>query len=384
MGLREDHQRECTRCDLCLERCAAYDDEMVIDLLYSYLDGGGLDEGLDLSLCHMCGQCADVCPEGLGLIGLVREARGRWYREDGASPAACHSDPRNPDNIFATFGSITPGPDLKAGPAPVAYMPGCYAQYVHPYIAVATAKLLEMADVDHWVQADREGVSACCGLVSAGAGDPGVVAMNAERNVRSLKDNGTETLVCTCPVCTKAFKLVYVNMMGDHGVEVKHISQYLLGLVEQGKLIPKGVKRARVYYHDPCHLSLGLGIHEEPRELLRSIPGVELVNPSREGSTCCGFSGGVRMTHPSRSIDIARSEIDRLKDVDVIVTCCSGCEQNLIEASLEAGVKVVDIAEFLLLAMGEEMPRDDVTMVRTLNMAYGKAIEGYEPPTRNV
>jgi len=384
MGLREDHERDCTQCGLCLEGCPAYDDEGMIDLLYAYLDGGDLDDDLDLSLCHVCGRCADACPEGLGLIGLIREARGRLYREEGASPAACHTDPRDPNNIFATFEAVSPTPDLERGPAPVAYVPGCYAQHVHPYITEATTKLLEMAGVDHWVHADRDGVSACCGLVAAGAGEPGVVAMNAERNVRTLKENGTGTLVCTCPVCTKAYKLAYVNMMGEHGMEVKHISQYLLELVKEGKLVPQGIEGMKVYYHDPCHLSLGLGIHEEPRKLLRSIPGVELVNPSREGSTCCGFSGGVRMTHPSRSIDIARSEIDRLEDVDVIVTCCSGCEQNLIEASLEARVRVVDIAEFLLLAMGEEVPRDDVTMVRTLNMAYGKAIEGYEPPARNV
>jgi len=89
------------------------------------------------------------------------------------------------------------------------------------------------------------------------------------------------------------------------------------------------------------------------------------------------------MNHPSLSIAIARKEIEHVgnDDVDLIITNYAGCEQNLIEASVNSDVKVMDMGEFILLAMGEEISPDDEVMVRRLNRVYSKAINGYEIPS---
>lgn len=379
----DSHRDACTDCGSCLEVCQVYDDAGMLNKLYEYIEGGELPVELDLTLCFVCGRCADACSQNFGIIQLMRAARERWFSENGPSPSACHSNPDFTDNIFSTFEKEVPSPEFKDGMAPIAYRPGCYAVNVHPYISIAATRILDLAGVDYWVQVDREGVSRCCGMITAGLGDPSVMTSKAESNVQELKDKGTELLVCSCPVCAKAFKFAYKNILRDHGIEVIHTSQLLLSLIQDGKLKFKGFDGIRVYYHDPCHLSLGLGVRDEPRKVLQSIPGVELLNPTMEGSTCCAFSGGVRMNHPSLSLDIAREEIERLEcdHVDVIITNCAGCEQNLIEASIDKDVDVMDLGEFILLALGEDISRDDDAMVKRLNRAYSKAIDGYETPS---
>ena len=84
----------------------------------------------------------------------------------------------------------------------------------------------------------------------------------------------------------KTFKFAYKKLLVDHGIEVIHISLWILNLIQDDKLDLKGFDGVRVYHHGPCHLSLGLGVRYEPRKNLQSIPGVELVNPIVEGPTC--------------------------------------------------------------------------------------------------
>jgi hypothetical protein len=182
-------------------------------------------------------------------------------------------------------------------------------------------------------------------------------------------------VVTSCPGCFMALSKVYPSMFGELGFEVVQASQLLGELVKKGALQPGDGAGGRVFYHDPCHLTRGLGIYQEPRDLLEKVPGTELMNPCPEGSACCGFGGGVRLSHPIESIEISRREHQQVsaKGGDIIVTNCAGCRQNLIEGRPGDGLKVFDLAEYLLLSLGESVPRDDQAMIDLVNEAYTRA-----------
>ena len=137
-----------------------------------------------------------------------------------------------------------------------------------------------------------------------------------------------------------------------------------------------------MFYHDPCHLTRGSGIYVEPRKLLDTMEGTDLMNPEPSDSTCCGFGGGVRMNHPSESISISRREHEEVqrRGAKAIITNCAGCRQNLLEGRPEEGGMVYDLAEYLLLSMGESVPRDDESLIELVNATYEKGMRGYRRP----
>jgi Fe-S oxidoreductase len=168
-------------------------------------------------------------------------------------------------------------------------------------------------------------------------------------------------------------------MFGELGFEVMQVSQYLELLLKDGKLSPEALPNHRVFYHDPCHLTRGMGVYKEARNVLEKVHGTELANRTPETSACCGFGGGVRVNYPSESLSVA---LDRFRAAeklgcDVIITNCGGCMQNLVEAGKDEKIKVFDLAEYLCLACGIKIEREDEKMLEFVNKAYRLCISGY-------
>lgn len=129
-----------------------------------------------------------------------------------------------------------------------------------------------------------------------------------------------------------------------------------------------------------------MGVHQEARDVLESIEGTELANKTPENSACCGFGGGVRVNYPSESLVVASDRYMAAKELgcDIIVTNCGGCMQNLIEAGKEVTeaekeekIKIFDLAEYLSLACGIEIKREDSRMVELVNRAYRLCVSDY-------
>ncbi|MDH4123721.1 MAG: heterodisulfide reductase-related iron-sulfur binding cluster, partial [Thermoplasmata archaeon] len=105
-----------------------------------------------------------------------------------------------------------------------------------------------------------------------------------------------------------------------------------------------------------CHLGRHSGIYDAPREILNSIPGIELVEMrnNRERARCCGAGAGVKTANPAVSIEIAKKRIEEACDTgaEILISACPFCEQNLSEAARVSGkpLKVIDISELLLQA----------------------------------
>jgi Fe-S oxidoreductase len=171
-------------------------------------------------------------------------------------------------------------------------------------------------------------------------------------------------VVTTCPHCFNSLK----NEYPDFGlkVEVVHHSDYLLGLLAEGKLSPQNPVSGRVVYHDSCYLGRYNGVYDAPREILKRIPGVELVEPeywTKQRGLCCG-AGGAQMWMEEQNKDRVNVKrtlqlIDALgppagageAEGKTIASACPFCMTMLTDGikskSLEDRVKQLDVAELL-------------------------------------
>lgn len=379
MNIVEEHREKCTQCRQCFEVCPRYDDFSLLDRLYRYLDGSSNIDPESLLRCLTCGLCVSACPEELGIKPLISPARQKWVSENGLTDRQTIVDPEAENNIFKKIAEMDEIPEHRSGPGSVVYFPGCAGTYINKCMAQASVALLEKAGINYTV---LSGLEYCCGAVSAGTGDSGPIRRHGQQNIDEVRRRGAKILITACPGCFRAFKDIYPRMFGELDFEVLQVSQYLARLLKEGKLIPETTLKHRAFYHDPCHLTRGMGVYREARNVLENIPGTELSNKTPENSACCGFGGGVRVNYSSESLSVAsdRYRVAEKLGCDVIITNCGGCMQNLIEAGKDGKTKVFDLAEYLALACGVKIRREDQKMSEFVNRAYSLCISDYKEP----
>jgi Fe-S oxidoreductase len=241
--------------------------------------------------------------------------------------------------------------------APVLYWVGCAASYDDraKKIARATAKLLKAAGVEFAILGQEEN---CTGDPARRAGNEFLFATLAEGNAATLngykEQGGARTVVTTCPHCFNTLKNEYPDFGAK--LEVVHHTDFLLGLLAEKKLNPRKPVQGRVVYHDSCYLGRYNGIYDPPREILRRIAGVELVEPeywTKQRGLCCG-AGGAQMFMEEQNTD--RVNVKRtLQLLDTgaktIASACPFCMTMLTDGikskNLEEKVKQLDVAELL-------------------------------------
>jgi Fe-S oxidoreductase len=155
----------------------------------------------------------------------------------------------------------------------------------------AVAELLHVAGVEFMVLGEGE---TCTGDPARRAGNEFLFQMQAMQNVEMLNEIKAKKIVVTCPHCLNTIGREYPDLDGHY--EVVHHTQLLATLLQQKKLVPVKSVDEKVTYHDPCYLGRHNKIYTPPRELVQSIPGVNLVEMERtlQKSFCCG-AGGARM-----------------------------------------------------------------------------------------
>ena len=180
---------------------------------------------------------------------------------------------------------------------------------------------------------------------------------NAREVYKKLKSLGVRRIIGIVPSCTYTLRNLIPDCVEGYDLEIRHWSEVVLENIESKQLrLPEEVK---VTYHDPCLLSRYLEIIEQPREILRAIKGVELVEPewSRgEWTTCCGGGVGFEAVFPELSRILAVNRIKELTETgaEIIVTQCPGCIMRLKRALEELkidGVKVLDLSQIVAIAM---------------------------------
>ncbi|HEY5672032.1 MAG TPA: (Fe-S)-binding protein, partial [Anaerolineales bacterium] len=241
------------------------------------------------------------------------------------------------------------------------YFVGCTPSYDPrvQQVARSLARLMAKADVDFGILGEEE---SCCGSEVRRLGEAGLFEMMVEENQELLKSLGIHKMVTTSPHCFNVFK----NDYPKNGMQVEHYTQLLSGLVDQdsgtarGHLSFTGSVDAKVTYHDPCYLGKHNHIFEEPRKVLLSIPGLQLVemDRSREKSLCCEGGGGrmwLEGTNPG--VRLAQSRIKEALETgaEILATACPFCLLTLEEAvkhlNAEDKIRVMDIAEIAAQAL---------------------------------
>jgi Fe-S oxidoreductase len=379
MDIVKEHREKCTYCGKCLEVCPRYDDQGLIEDLCRYLEGSSDIDSGSLLRCLTCGLCTCACPQGLGIKPLISPARLKWVNDNGLTDRQTIVDPDAQNNLFKKIAEMDEIPVYKDGPGSVVYFPGCAGTCINTSMAKAAVALLEKAGVDYTV---LSGIEYCCGAVSLGAGDPGPIRRHGQHNIEEIRKRGANILITACPGCFRAFKDIYPKMFGKLDFQVMQVSQYLEFLLRGGKLIPEAALSHRVFYHDPCHLTRRMGVYREARNVLEMVRDTELANRTPETSACCGFGGGVRVNYPSESLAVASDRFRAAERLgcDIIITNCGGCMQNLVEAGRDEKIKVFDLAEYLSLACGIKIEREDRKMLELVNRAYRLCISGYSEP----
>jgi len=256
--------------------------------------------------------------------------------------------------------------DLTKEPAEVVFHAGCRLSYDEELrqIARTAVSIFKNAGVDIGIMGKDEN---CCGGRAYDIGYRGEFTKYAENNIEAWATAGIKTVVTSCSDCYYAFKRLYPDVGSKF--EVLHTVEFLNRLIKEGKIKFSKTIPLTVTYHDPCHLGRRdndrvyvpgkaiMGVYEPPREILRSIPGVELVEMYRikEYAWCCGAGGGVREAYPDFSMWTAEERIEEAKvtGADAIVSACPWCERNFIDAVNSMGdkMKVLDVIELVQQAI---------------------------------
>jgi Fe-S oxidoreductase len=183
---------------------------------------------------------------------------------------------------------------------------------------------------------------------------------HAGRIIEKIKATGAKELVTPCAGCYKTFKNIYPKV-GDLGLEVYHSVHYLEKLIREGRIRFKGDLEKKVTYHDPCDLGRAMKVFDEPRNILKAVPGLNFVEMDRNRlqARCCGGGGGVQANNPEMATDMAA---ERVRDAlavgaEIIVSGCAACKDNLkkgakaIPKDERGKIKVMDITEMVAKAM---------------------------------
>jgi Fe-S oxidoreductase len=313
--------------------------------------------------CTTCGNCPRQCPRGVAIIEAGVSLR-RIATEYGVFPTSVNpvraisaslTGEGNPLNeTRKTRANWAEGLSVKAFTEgmEILYFPGCYLCYDPRLkkVARATADILNRAGVDFGILGSREN---CCGESIRKTGDEVLFKRLARENIKTFIDNGVKKILVSSPHCYHTFKNEYPEFRVNF--EVVHISAYLLEFINNGRLDLTKDYGKKVTYHDPCYLGRHNGKYDEPRKLLKKIPGLELIEmaDSMENSLCCGGGGGrIWMETPKgeRFSDI-RIEQAVGAGAGVLATSCPYCithfeESRLTQEDPEA-IEIKDITEIL-------------------------------------
>ena len=346
--------------------------------------------------CQMCGACDTSCKYSMDmeLTEPINEIRIGCVESGHTIPALDKAV-----NNMRKLGTMVPGAKGKRGDwaaglgikdatkekVDVLYFVGCQTSYNKDMwkIAKAAAKILQKAGVNFGILGEHE---TCCGVHAYETGYKQDFLDQAKKNLDMINKSGVKTIITTCAQGYYTFKVLYEKFNLKGNLEVLHITEYLAQLIQEGKLKPKKKLDMTVTYHDPCHLGrMGepyihwngkevideirtfdppkeyrrgtYGVYEPPRDILKSIHGLRLVEMDRikEYAWCCGAGGGVNESNPEFSMWTA---LERIKEAEgtgatAIATACPWCIKNLNVAISQKGssLKVYDVIELLEKAL---------------------------------
>lgn len=311
--------------------------------------------------CTTCGRCPMLCPRDVRQIDDMVALR-RLATKYGVYPApvkpirTVNAGLQNQGNPFneerakrADWAKDLKLKEFNEG-TEYLYFTDCYLCYDPRLkrVARATAEILKFAQCDFGILGEKEN---CCGENIRKTGNEELFRRLAKENIKTFIDRGVKKIIVSSPHCYHTFKNEYTEF--SVRFDVLHITQFLFALLNEGKLEIKKEYRKKVVYHDPCYLGRHNGIFDEPRKILMSIPGIELIEfpESREMSLCCGMGGGRVWMETPKDERFSNIRITQAIDLgaEEIVTSCPYCitalEDSRVVLNKAEVLEVKDITE---------------------------------------
>ena len=346
--------------------------------------------------CTSCATCTYVCQNNLPIHDRWGEMKGLAVQaQDSAggvlgfgfrpplSLLMIKKNLRNTGNIFGEPEAgrtawLPEGITFKEE-GEFAYFAGCGPLYQSPNTSENVARILDRAGMEFVFLGPDE---HCCAAPMLSSGQLDMAEELIRHNVQELRQRGVKTLMHACATCWYVFEKKYPQWTQELGLpwemENLHIVQVVHGLLRQGSIEFTTPVEARVTWHDPCHIGREGGIYDPPREVLRAIPGLELVEMEhhRENGLCCS-TPPLRMRHPEWSDTIAGARVGEAEQAkaEIMTTGCTPCEFMFHIGADNAGLdlRVNNITDLVVEAMGMEAHEEqaDQIMLSRWNMMKG-------------
>ncbi|MGR3309141.1 MAG: (Fe-S)-binding protein [Candidatus Brocadiales bacterium] len=354
----KEHIYSCKKCLRCAHICpSGVDYELIIQAM---LDGIAKNMGIPLlpkiifryflprrKLFDLLIKGASICQKFIPgkRRGHMRHLPLLFYGKRWIPPLA----PRTALQMFKQY------PKLQNPKMRVAFFTGCLINYIYPDIAEAVVDVLNRLNIEVVVPADQ----LCCGIPARSLGDSAAARTLAERNKDVFKSTKVDAIVSACATCTQTLKKDYTHLLGaswqSTAEKIYDISEFLEKFTNYETKIPSRVKgkvRAKVTYHDPCHLYWVQNISREPRNVLkRSANYVKMENAER----CCGGGGVFNLIHYDLSLKINERKMKSIEETgaDIVATNCPGCIMQIADgmAARNMPKKTLHTIQVLQMAM---------------------------------
>ncbi len=213
--------------------------------------------------------------------------------------------------------------------------------------------LLDSAGIDFTILGGEEW---CCGFPLIGAGVPEKAQELMRHNQEKVKTLGAKTIVFSCPSCYQTWRKT-----NDTDLEFLHSTEFIERLIKNGALKLREVNTL-VTYHDPCDLGRNCGVYDAPRQIIKSIPGLTLVEleNNRAKSVCCGGGGNLEMVDSALSETMAQRKIEEIQrtGAKTVVTSCQQCVRTIKSRARrqKINLNVLDVTELVLKAVSNDIP----------------------------
>lgn len=372
--LSYDKVAKCNKCGFCLPSCPTY----LVKKKEAFSSRGrnaitrfAIENKLQLNedtenaifTCLGCGACEAVCLSSVKTKELIFRDRECQVGE-GFYPKITDrlvktlegtknisDDDQDERAEWQELIKNLPEENFEKEKAEVLFFVGCVASFfpMVQKIPANMATIMKKAGIDFTILGGDEW---CCGFPLIGAGMPEKLEQMKEHNLKKVADVGAKKVVFTCPSCFHTWKHQYGT-----NVELVHASQFINQLIKAGRInLTKEIK-IRTTYHDPCDLGRNTGVYEDPREIIKAVPGIDFVElpTNRKFSVCCGGGGNVEMTDADLSAQVAQMKLDAIRSVgaEMVVTACQQCVRTMATRAkrTKTELAVKDLTELVVEAM---------------------------------
>lgn len=356
---------KCIRCGSCKAFCPTYDEDKTEAMgargRLVLLWGLSTDQLKPSAIlidrifsCILCGACSGTCPPGVDIHEVIYHGRSLLRRSDANRRFLrflTKFSTQRPDLSFRLLRiahfmfpqklkrKILPFfPELPESPLKgesrvfttskkkgrVAVFTGCVVNFLYPHLGESLINILQQLHYEVIFPAGE----VCCGMPLRTLGLEEEARELARKNIGVFSKLNIEAILSLCPTCTFALKVEYPGLIGEGLEKIMDISSFFINKLDNFHSSFFTSHSAAAVYHDPCHLSYGLGVIKEPREIMKHI-GIDVIETEREG--CCGFGGIFSLSY--RELSEALLE-RRMKDLEkteakTIITSCPGCMLQL-------------------------------------------------------